>query len=64
VLQYFIVNEELQELYFVFYDPRMPIDFFYLMKTRAEVAEQVAEYLELERQVLQEIAEIEAQLTF
>ena len=29
-LQYFIVNEKLKTLYFVFYDPRMPKDFFWL----------------------------------
>ena len=28
VLQYFIVNDNLQTLYFCFYDPRMPKDFF------------------------------------
>jgi YqaJ-like viral recombinase domain len=64
VLQYFIVNEALQTLHFVFYDPRMPRDFFWIDVTRAEIADKVAEHLELERIALAEIAEIERQLTF
>lgn len=64
VLQYFIVNDSLKKLYFIFYDPRMPVDFFFLEKTRDEVKEQVKEYLALEREVLKSIAEIENQLTF
>lgn len=64
VLQYFVVNDKLKTLYFVFYDPRMPKDLFWLKKTRKEVQEQVNEYLALERQVLAQIAEIENQLTF
>lgn len=64
VLQYFIVNDDLETLYFVFYDPRMPKDFFYITVTREEVQKKVDEYLELEKQVLQEISEIESQFTF
>ena len=64
VLQYFIVNDKLKLLYFVFYDPSMPKDFFFLEVKRSEVQEQVEQYLELERQTLKEIAEIENQLTF
>jgi len=64
VLQYFIVNDTLKTLYFVFYDPRMPKDFFYFSVKRKDVKEKVIEYLELEKQVLKEIEEIEKQLTF
>jgi predicted phage-related endonuclease len=64
VLQYFIVNDKLKTLYFVFYDPRMPKDFFYHEVHRKDVQDDVDEYLLLERNVLAEIAEIEAQLTF
>jgi predicted phage-related endonuclease len=64
VLQYFIVNDKLKALYFVFYDPRMPKDLFWLTKTREEVQEEVNEYLEVEKQVLAQIAEIEKSLTF
>jgi putative phage-type endonuclease len=64
VIQYFIVNDDLQKLYFVFFDPRMPKDFFYFTIERESVEEKVVEYLELEKKVLAEIAEIERQLTF
>ncbi len=64
VLQYFIVNDKLEALHFVFYDPRMPKDFFFFTRTRAEVAEKVSEYLEMERRVLAEIKELENKLTF
>jgi predicted phage-related endonuclease len=61
-LQYFIVNEKLKTLYFVFYDPRMPKDFFWLEIQRDQ--EKVEEYLGLEREVLAQIASIEKELTF
>lgn len=64
VLQYFIVNDKLKSLYFVFYDPRMPKDIFWHEVKRADVAEKVKEYLELEKNVLKEIEEIEQKLTF
>ena len=64
VLQYFIVNDKLRKLYFVFYDPRMPIDYFCLTVNRKDIKEKVDEYLELEREVLKEIADIEKMLTF
>jgi putative phage-type endonuclease len=64
VLQYFIVNDQLEKLYFVFYDPRMPKDFFIIEKTRTELQEDIAFYLFLEHKVLAEVAEIEKMLTF
>lgn len=64
VLQYFIVNDSLKTLYFVFYDPRMPKDFFYLTINRKDITDKVVEYLELEREALKQIKEIEDQLTF
>lgn len=46
-IQYFVVNESLKKLYFVFYDPRFPagLDFFYLTLTRKEKQEQIASQL-------------------
>ncbi len=41
VLQYFIVNDKLKTLYFVFYDPRMPKDFFYHEVHRKDVLDDV-----------------------
>jgi len=64
VLQYFIVNDDLKKLYFIFFDPRMPIDFFYVERTREDLQEEIDTYLAIERQVLAEVAEIEKQLTF
>lgn len=64
VLQYFIVNDLLETLYFVFYDPRMPISFFYLTITRDELQEEIDGCLELERQALEEIELIEKSLVF
>jgi len=64
MLQYFVVNDSLRKLYFVFYDPRMPIDFFYIEVKRKDVKEKVKEYLALEREVLLEIDRIEKELTF
>jgi putative phage-type endonuclease len=63
-LQYFIVNENLKTLYFVFYDPRMPKDFFWLEIHRKDIKEKVEEFLALEREVLAEITRIENELTF
>lgn len=64
VLQYFIVNENLKTLNFCFYDPRMPKDFFWHKVERADVAEKITEYLEMEREAIKKIKEIEDKLTF
>jgi predicted phage-related endonuclease len=64
VTQYFIVNDKLQKLYFVFYDPRMPKDFFFFEVERKNIEERIKEYLELEKQVLADIKIIEDELTF
>lgn len=62
--QYFIVNDKLKTLYFVFFDPRMPKDFFYFTIHRKDVQEKVDEYLELERRVLEQLKELEKTFTF
>lgn len=57
-IQYFIVNESLQTLYFCMYDPRfgeMDCAFFILEMHRKDVEEEIAEYLEQERTMLAEI---------
>lgn len=63
-LQYFIVNDRLKKLFFVFFDPRMPKDFFYFTITRESVKDEITTYLALEKEVLAEIASIEQDLTF
>jgi predicted phage-related endonuclease len=58
-LQYFIVNDELEELDFVFYDPRLyacPLKIITI--TRAEVQEEVTKLLAYQRDTLTEIDEI------
>ena len=63
-LQYFIVNEKLQKLYFCFYDPRIPCkDFFYFEVNRADVQEQIDIYLTYQLDKLAKIDEIVAELT-
>lgn len=75
VLQYFIVNDELQTLHFVFFDPRFAmfsdptgkqakIDYFVIEVQREEVQAQVDEILVYEREVMAEVNEIVNQLTF
>lgn len=58
-LQYFIVNDELEALDFVFYDPRLyaaPLKI--ITTTRAEVQDQITAILAYQRDTLTEIDEI------
>jgi predicted phage-related endonuclease len=56
VLQYFICNDDLERLYFVFYDNCCPIDMFYLIVDRADIpSTKIAEYLQLEKETLRHI---------
>lgn len=64
IIQGFVVNDQLETRYMVFYDPRMPKDFFYLTITRKEMDAEIKEYFEMENQVLAQIAELEKSLTF
>ena len=65
VLQYFIVNDKLKRLYFIFYDPSMPKDLFWIeVNNDKEMKVKVKEYLELEKETLKLISEFENQLTF
>jgi hypothetical protein len=63
-LQYFIVNDALQALYFAFYDPRIPAkDFFYIKVTREEVQAEIDIYLAYQKDKLAKVDEIVAKLT-
>jgi predicted phage-related endonuclease len=64
VIQPFIVNEKLKKLYFVFYDPRMPKDLFWLEVERKDIKDKIEECLELEKNILKDINKIEKELTF
>lgn len=64
-IQYFIVNEKLETLYFVFYDPRIPVkDYFTLELGRKDNEEKIAEYLEYQKKVIDEVNQIVNELTF
>lgn len=66
VLQYFIVNDDLEILYFVMYDPRfidrLQLKIFTI--DRAELQDEVEMYLKYQRDTLKEVDEIVAKLTF
>lgn len=55
-LQYFIVNEDLKELHFAFYDPRVLAKPFFTITTRREdVQDDIIKFLAFERDTLTEI---------
>jgi len=65
ILQYFIVNDQLKKLYFVFYDPRIPAkDFFYYTINRKDKAKDIKEYLEYEKATVAEVERITNELTY
>lgn len=54
--QYFIVNDELQTLNVIFYDPRVLVkDYFVLKVERAEIEEEIKEYLQYQKDILIEV---------
>lgn len=66
VLQYFIVNDNLEKLYFVMYDPRMPkhLQLQVFEKTRAELDEDITYYKQYEEEKIIKIDQIINELTF
>lgn len=63
-IQYFVVNDELQKLYFIFYDPRITKDLFWIEIERKDIEDKIAETLTLEIEALNKINEVEKQMTF
>jgi predicted phage-related endonuclease len=65
-LQYFIVNEELETLYFVLYDPRMPehLQLYYFVVNREDIAEDIETYFNYQKDKLTQIEKIITELTF
>lgn len=64
-MQYFIVNENLEKLYFTFYDPRVqskPI--FWIELDRADYEEKIAEYKAYQEETLAEIETLLEQIAF
>jgi putative phage-type endonuclease len=65
VLQYFVVNDNLKKLYFVFYDPRMTVkSHFFFEVNHEEIKEEVAEMLEFEKKTIEEINKTILELSF
>jgi len=65
VLQYFVVNDKLEKLYFCFFDPRLPAkDFFYYTVERESIKDKIEETLKFEKEILLKKDEYVAELTF
>lgn len=67
-IQYFVVNDDLQKLYIVFHDPRIPYEcgtfWIEINRTDPEVEKRIPQYLAYERIVLKEVDEWVERLTF
>lgn len=66
IMQYFIVNDDLEKLHFVMYDPRMPenLQIVAFVINRGDVEQDIVELCEYQTQKLKEIDEIINKLTF
>lgn len=64
-LQNFIVNEHLETLYFVFYDPRVTVKtLHYITIQRDDVQEDIDYYLEYQENILKEVNTLLEELAF
>lgn len=64
-IQYFVVNDKLETLYSVFYDPRLSVkDYFVIETKRSQVEEKIVQYLEYEKTTLEEVEQIIKDLSF
>lgn len=64
-IQYFIVNKDLEKLYFCFYDPRIPaIPFFYIEVNRSDIEEDIKTLTAYQLNLLKEVDEIVNNLSF
>lgn len=64
-LQYFIVNDKLKKLHFVFYDPRVLVkELFYITFERKDLKNEIKQYLEYQNKLLTEVDEIVNKLTY
>lgn len=63
--QYFVVNEKLETLYVIFYDPRMTVkDYFVIEVHREDIQEEVDELLRYQLDELEQVENIVKTLTF
>jgi hypothetical protein len=64
-MQYFVVNDELEVLYFAFYDPRVPSKPFHVIEIhREEVADVVERLLAYQRDTLIQVDKLVEELSF
>lgn len=64
-IQYFVVNDDLEELFFVFYDPRIPSVMYHVIRvTRDEVKDQIEFFRNYQIETIKEIEEIVERLAF
>lgn len=65
VMQYFCVNDKLETVYSVFFDPRIPAKDYFVIETKREnVQETVESYLAYQKDTIAEINAIVTELTF
>lgn len=64
-LQYFVVNDLLETLYVVFYDPRLPaINYFVIEIDRNNILVEISELLEHQKNVIKEVDALVKSVTF
>jgi len=64
-IQYFVVNDKLKKLYFVFYDPRIPAkDFFYFTVERKDIKDKIEASLTHQLITLETVEKFINELTF
>lgn len=64
VLQYFIVNDSLKKLHFVFYDPRLIAKPFFVMEVkRADVKEEIDAIKQAQMEIIQDVERIVNELS-
>lgn len=64
IIQYFVVNDKLEKVHVVFYDPRIACkDYFTIEVNREDIESEVKEYLEYQINVIKEVDEIVLKLT-
>jgi hypothetical protein len=65
VVQYFVVNEDLEVLHFICYDPRIAqLPIFEIKVKREEVAEEIKSYFEYQVKTLEEVNQLIESLAF
>jgi len=63
VNQYFVVNDDLQKVSMIFYDPNLTVKDYFVIEIERD-QEKVDEFLEMERDVLARVREVVTELSF